>query len=53
MSAISIEASGLRKRFGATQALQDISTRFELGTLHGLIGPDHPDYRAICKGLRR
>jgi ABC-2 type transport system ATP-binding protein len=40
MATISIQAEGVRKRLGVNQALDEISTRFEPGTLHGLIGPD-------------
>lgn len=37
---IGIEVSDLRKRMKTTSALAGVSTRFEPGTLHGLIGPD-------------
>ncbi len=40
MSAIGIEVSGLRKRFGRTQALGGLDLAIEPGLLHGLIGPD-------------
>ncbi len=35
-----IRASNLRKRLGRTQALDGITTVFQRGRLHGLIGPD-------------
>ncbi len=40
MSAIGIDVVGLRKKLGATQALDGLSLRVEPGLLHGLIGPD-------------
>lgn len=40
MPGIGIEAAGLRKRLGRTQALDGASLSFEPGLLHGLIGPD-------------
>jgi ABC-2 type transport system ATP-binding protein len=40
MPGIGIEAAGLRKRLGKTQALDGASLSFEPGLLHGLIGPD-------------
>jgi len=40
MPELSIEVTHLRKRLGKTQALDDITARFEPGHLHGLIGPD-------------
>lgn len=35
-----IEIQGLRKRFGAVQAVQDVSFRVEDGTVVGLLGPN-------------
>lgn len=40
MPGIGIEASGLRKRLGKSQALAGATFAFEAGLLHGLIGPD-------------
>ncbi|MDR0606496.1 MAG: ABC transporter ATP-binding protein [Bacteroidales bacterium] len=37
---IPIEITGISKKFGQTQALQDISFSIEAGELFGLIGPD-------------
>ncbi|MDZ7316548.1 MAG: ABC transporter ATP-binding protein [candidate division KSB1 bacterium] len=39
-SAAEIEVRGLEKRFGETQALNDLSFSVSKGTLYGLIGPD-------------
>jgi len=39
-SAIGVEAVGLRKRLGRTQALDGLDLALEPGLLHGLIGPD-------------
>ena len=35
-----IEASGIGKKFGATQALKDISFEVNEGEIFGFIGPD-------------
>lgn len=40
MPGIGIEAVGLRKKLGKTQAHDGLSLSFEPGLLHGLIGPD-------------
>lgn len=40
MHSISIEVDHVRKRLGPNPALDGITTQFEPGVLHGLIGPD-------------
>ncbi|MDR0646307.1 MAG: ABC transporter ATP-binding protein [Elusimicrobiota bacterium] len=40
MSAIEAKISGLAKKMGASYALNNISTLFEAGQVHGIIGPD-------------
>ncbi len=35
-----LRATGLRRRFGATQALDGLSLHLEAGELYGLVGPD-------------
>src|SRR4030042_4968416 len=35
-----IVAQGLRRAFGATLAVQDVSLRVEAGEAYGLVGPD-------------
>ena len=40
MSALSLDAQGLHKRFGATVAVVDFSLRVPPGAIYGLIGPN-------------
>ena len=35
-----IEARGLRKRFGKTQALDGVDVAVRTGTVHGVLGPN-------------
>jgi daunorubicin/doxorubicin transport system ATP-binding protein len=37
---IAVEAEGLRKRFGATEALRGLSLTVAAGTIYGLLGPN-------------
>lgn len=39
-NSIGIEVKSIKKKLGPNQALNDISTNFEEGLLHGLIGPE-------------
>jgi ABC-2 type transport system ATP-binding protein len=40
MSTLSVRIGQVRKKLGPNQALDGLSTHFEAGKLHGLIGPD-------------
>ena len=51
MAAISIEAKGLRKRLGKTQALDAVTMSFFPGLLHGLIGPDGAGKTTLIRTL--
>ncbi|MYJ30421.1 MAG: sugar ABC transporter ATP-binding protein, partial [Acidimicrobiaceae bacterium] len=37
------------KRFGATQALEDVSVDFEVGRVHGLVGENGAGKSTLCK----
>lgn len=50
-SALSVRIQGVRKKLGPNQALDGLSTRFEAGTLHGLIGPDGAGKTTLLRHL--
>jgi len=37
---IAVEAEGLRKRFGGTEALRGLDLTVAAGTIYGLLGPN-------------
>lgn len=51
-----IEARGLRRRFGETTAVEDVSLRVEAGEIYALLGPDGSGktttIRLLCGALR-
>lgn len=51
MSALSIKVEGVRKKLGPNQALDGLSTHFEAGKLHGLIGPDGAGKTTLLRHL--
>ena len=50
-AAIGIEAVGIGKRFGAFQALKDVSFKVNPGTVHGLLGENGAGKSTIVKCL--
>ncbi len=40
MTALAIEAAGLRKRFGTTQAVDGVDLRVPVGAIYGFLGPN-------------
>lgn len=48
---LSIRVDGVRKKLGPTQALDGLSTRFEAGRLHGVIGPDGAGKTTLMRHL--
>jgi ABC-2 type transport system ATP-binding protein len=51
MSKLSIQVEGLSKKLGPNQALDGLSTTFEAGHLHGLIGPDGAGKTTLMRHL--
>jgi ABC-2 type transport system ATP-binding protein len=51
MAAIGIQVRDLRKRFKAVQALDGVTTDFEPGLLHGVIGPDGAGKTTLLRTL--
>jgi len=51
-----VEASHLHRRFGAKQAVQDVSFRVAAGEIYGLVGPDRAGktttLRLLCGAYR-
>jgi len=50
-AAAALELQHIRKRFGATQALDDASLRVERGTIHGLVGENGAGKSTLIKIL--
>lgn len=50
-NSIGIEVSNIKKRLGVNQALAGISTKFESGRLHGLIGPEGAGKTTLLRTL--
>lgn len=48
---IGINIQNIKKKFGANQALNDITTHFEEGLLHGLIGPEGAGKTTLLRTL--
>ena len=48
---IGINIQNIKKKFGTNQALNDISTHFEEGLLHGLIGPEGAGKTTLLRTL--
>ena len=51
MGALAVSVEGVSKRLGPNQALDSLSTRFEAGRLHGLIGPDGAGKTTLMRHL--
>ena len=51
MSKLGIQVEGLSKKLGPNQALAGLSTTFEAGRLHGLIGPDGAGKTTLLRHL--
>ena len=51
MPALSARLDGVKKRLGANQALDGLSTSFEPGRLHGIIGPDGAGKTTLLRHL--
>ncbi|MES2504856.1 MAG: ABC transporter ATP-binding protein [Myxococcota bacterium] len=49
--AISIEVAGLSKKLRETQALRDITLKFESGVMHGIIGPEGAGKTTLLRHL--
>lgn len=51
MSSLSARIHGLQKKLGPNQALAGLSTSFEAGLLHGIIGPDGAGKTTLMRHL--
>lgn len=51
MKGLAVGVQALRKKLGPNQALDGLSTRFEAGKLHGLIGPDGAGKTTLLRHL--
>jgi ABC-2 type transport system ATP-binding protein len=48
---IGIEVKNIKKKLGSNQALNDISTHFEEGLLHGIIGPEGAGKTTLLRSI--
>jgi len=51
MNALSIRVDGVKKHLGPNRALDGVSTRFDAGRLHGVIGPDGAGKTTLLRSL--
>ena len=51
MSNLSIRVDGLKKKLGPNQALDGLTSHFEAGRLHGIIGPDGAGKTTLLRHL--
>jgi ABC-2 type transport system ATP-binding protein len=51
MSSLAVRIHGLQKKLGPNQALAGLSTSFEAGQLHGIIGPDGAGKTTLMRHL--
>jgi ABC-2 type transport system ATP-binding protein len=51
MPGLSVRVEGVSKKLGPNQALASLSTAFEAGTLHGVIGPDGAGKTTLMRHL--